>query len=336
MKKILVTGGAGYLGAILVPKLLKRGYRVRVLDLFLYGDEKLFPTEFVQTKQLELVKLDLRQTAQVKETLTDIDAIIHLAGISNDPSSDLDPQLTRDVNIDAVKSLIDQARQRGIPRFINASSSSVYGIKEEPDVTENLSLNPLTVYSESKVAIEEYLAKHRGGMTAVSVRSATICGFSPRLRLDLTVNILTHHAVVKNKITVFGGSQKRPNIHIEDISDFYLKMVDAPAELIDGEAFNVCGANHTVNDLAQLVQKTVGPNIPIETLPTNDLRSYHVSAKKAEEVLGYKAARGIEVAITELAQAFRAGKVPNPEDDRYYNVKTMKRVLATKAASPRL
>lgn len=336
MKKILVTGGAGYLGAVLVPKLLKRGYRVRVLDLFLYGDQTLFPKEFVETKQLELLKLDLRQTDALKPAMHDIDAIIHLAGISNDPSSDLDPQLTKDVNITAVQKMIDIAKKSGISRFINASSSSVYGIKEEPNVVETLSLEPLTVYSESKVAIEEYLAKHRGGMVSANVRSATICGYSPRLRLDLTVNILTHHAMLKNKITVFGGTQKRPNIHIEDISDFYMNLVDAPAELIDGESFNVCGENHTVMQLAELVQKTVAPTAKIETVSTNDLRSYHVSAQKAAEVLEFKPKKKIEDAIRDLADAFKTGKIKNPEEDRYYNVKTMKQVLADKTPAPRV
>lgn len=336
MKKILVTGGAGYLGAVLVPKLLKRGYRVRVLDLFLYGDQSLFPKEFVETKQLELLKLDLRQTEALGPALKDVDAIIHLAGISNDPSSDLDPQLTKDVNITATQKLIDLARQAKVPRFINASSSSVYGIKEEPNVTETLSLEPLTVYSESKVAIEQYLAKSRGGMISVNVRSATICGYSPRLRLDLTVNILTHHAMLKNKITVYGGTQKRPNIHIDDISDFYMNMVDAPADMINGESFNVCGENHTVMQLAELVKKTVAPTATIETVATNDLRSYHVSAQKAEEILEYKPKRKIEDAIRELAEAFRTGKIKNPEDDKYYNVKMMKRVLANKGPAPQL
>lgn len=336
MKKILVTGGAGYLGAVLVPKLLKRGYRVRVLDLFLYGDQTLFPKEFVETKQLELLKLDLRQTEALKPALHDVDAIIHLAGISNDPSSDLDPQLTKDVNITAVEKFIDLAKQARIPRFINASSSSVYGIKEEPNVVETLSLEPLTVYSESKVAIEQYLAKNRGGMISVNVRSATICGYSPRLRLDLTVNILTHHAMLKNKITVFGGTQKRPNIHIEDISDFYMNLIDAPSDLINGESFNVCGENHTVMQLAELVKKTVAPTATIETVPTNDLRSYHVSAQKALDVLEFKPKKKIEDAVRDLAEAFKSGKIKNPEDDRYYNVKTMKRVLADKTPAPRV
>jgi len=190
MKKILVTGGAGYVGSALVPKLLHDGQAVRVLDLCLYGDERLFPVQYLKSGQLEVTRGDLRDDRLVETALHDVDCVIHLAGISNDPSSDLDPALTREVNIDATKRLIDAARDKGVTRFINASSSSVYGIKEEANVTEDLPLEPLTVYSESKVAIEEYLRGHRGRMAAISIRSATVCGFSPRLRLDLTVNIL--------------------------------------------------------------------------------------------------------------------------------------------------
>jgi nucleoside-diphosphate-sugar epimerase len=328
MKKILVTGGAGYVGAVLVPKLLKQNYEVRVLDLFIYATEKIYPAAALGSGQLKLFKGDLRDKTLLKTALTGVDTIIHLAGISNDPSSDLDPELTRKVNIQGTEAMIDMARDMGITRFINASSSSVYGIKEEANVTEELKLEPLTVYSESKVAIEDYLDRNRGKMTAVSIRSATVCGYSPRLRLDLTVNILTHHAVTKNKITVFGGVQKRPNIHIEDISDLYVQLVETPAQLIDGQQFNACGANHTVMALANLVKETVAPTATIEVLPTNDLRSYHVSADKIKQVLGYVPKRTIADAVRDLAKAFREKLVANPEEDRYYNVKTMKRVLA--------
>lgn len=327
MEKILVTGGAGYLGAVLVPKLVRAGHFVRVLDLFLYGDKDLFSPELIKTGRLDLIRGDLRDIPLVRELLKGMTTVIHLAGISNDPSSDLDPELTRAVNIKASEHLIDAARELGIKRFINASSSSVYGIKEEPEVTETLSLEPLTVYSESKALIEDYLETHKGSMVSVSVRSATICGYSPRMRLDLTVNILTHHAIQKGKILVFGGSQKRPNIHIDDISNLYLELVTAESEQIDGEKFNACGANHTVQALADLVQKTVAPQCPIEVVPTNDLRSYHISAEHLKKKLGFSPKKTIADAIKDVATAFKENRFPDPDSDRYYNVRVMKKVL---------
>ncbi|MCB0404455.1 MAG: SDR family oxidoreductase [Bdellovibrionales bacterium] len=323
MKHILVTGGAAYVGAILVPKLLNRGYEVSVLDLFLYAQQSVF----AKNEKLHLLKGDLRDRDFVKRSLQGIDTVIHLAGISNDPSSDLDPGLTKEVNIEATKDLIAAARDLGVRRFINASSSSVYGIKEENDVTEELCLEPLTVYSESKAVIEDFLRKERGAMVAVSVRSATVCGFSPRMRLDLTVNILTHHAVKKGQIRVFGGVQKRPNIHIEDITDLYAELVETPANLIDGKEFNACGANHTVMEIATLVQDTVGPEIPIRVEPTNDLRSYHISASRIAKELGFVPKRTIEDAIRDVAAAFADKRIADPENDIHYNVRTMKKVL---------
>lgn len=327
MKKILVTGGAGYVGAVLVPKLLRKGHTVEVLDLFLYGDETLFPASYLDSGRLVLTKGDLRDSRLVTKSVQGTACIIHLAGISNDPSSDLDPGLTREVNIDATRWLIDAARDAGVSRFINASSSSVYGIKDEANVTEELPLEPLTVYSESKVVIEEYLRERRGKMIGVSIRSATVCGFSPRMRLDLTVNILTHHALKKGKVTVFGGSQKRPNIHIEDITDLYRDLIDMPSDRIDGMEFNACGANHTVMDLARLVKETVRPDAPIEVVATNDLRSYHISAGKIERELGFVPRRSIEDAVRDVARGFEENWIPNPDDDRHYNVRTMKKIL---------
>jgi nucleoside-diphosphate-sugar epimerase len=328
LKTILVTGGAGYVGAVLVPKLVNKGYTVKVLDLFLYADETVYAKELRNSGRLELIKGDLRDLPLVKKSLQNVDCIIHLAGISNDPSSDLDPDLTRQVNIEGVSRLIDAARDLGVPRFINASSSSVYGIKDEPNVTEELSLEPLTVYSESKVAIEDYLTHKRGKMTAVSIRSATVCGYSPRMRLDLTVNILTQHAVTKNKITVFGGIQKRPNIHIDDISDLYLQLIETPANLIDGKAYNACGSNATVMELAELVKRTVAPNASIEVSPTNDLRSYHISSDLIKTKLGFAPKHTIADAIREVAAAFKNKVISAPDEERYYNVRTMKKVLA--------
>lgn len=327
MANILLTGGAGYVGAVLVPKLLAAGHQVKVLDLFLYADEEIFPKAPIEEGRLQLLRMDLRDSEPLKAALKGVDCVINLAGVSNDPSSDLDPMLTRQVNIEGTQCLVEFAKEAGVERFINASSSSVYGIKQEPDVTEALSLEPLTVYSESKVVIEKYLAERRGKMAAISIRSATVCGYSPRMRLDLTVNILTHHALLKNKITVFGGVQKRPNIHIEDITDLYAELVTRPIEEIDGRVYNACGGNHTVMELAELVKKTVAPEVPIEVVATNDLRSYHISADKIRRELGFVPKRTIADAIRDVAAAFKDGRLATPEDDRHYNVRTMKRVL---------
>ncbi len=327
MKTILVTGGAGYLGSVLVPKLLGLGHEVRVLDLCLFGGEELF----APNPRLQLIRGDMGRRELVDGGLAGADTVIHLAGISNDPSSDLDPALTRRVNIDASKLVIDRARALGVKRFINASSSSVYGIKSEPNVTEDLPLEPLTVYSESKVAIEKYLNENRGEMVGVHVRSATICGVSPRMRLDLTINILTHHAVTKGKITVFGGSQKRPNIHIDDVSDFYCRLLEADSKVIDGREYNVCTENHTVLELAKMVKETVAPEAVIEVQSTDDLRSYHVSAERARRELGFQPKHPLSDAVRDVANAIREGKLPREADARFFNIQVMKKALASPA-----
>src|ERR1700716_3764877 len=214
---VLVTGGAGYVGASLVPKLLAAGYRVSVLDLCIYGDV------LDAHPDLRIVKGDLRDPAQVKAALQGCDAVVHLACISNDPSFDLDPHLGRSINFDCFRPLVKASKDAGVRRFIYASSSSVYGIKTDMEVTEELPLEPLTDYSKSKAMCEDVLEEEREpGFTAVTRRPATVCAYAPRLRLDLTVNILTSLAVNNGRITVFGGEQLRPNLHVEDMTDPYL------------------------------------------------------------------------------------------------------------------
>lgn len=324
MKKILVTGGAGYVGSVLVPKLLRKGYDVRVFDTFWFAEPQLFPPLCA----LEIVKGDLRDTKEVEKSLKNIDCVIHLAGISNDPCSDLSPELTKEINITATQRLIDLSRDFGISRFINASSSSVYGIREEPEVTEDLALAPLTVYSQSKAVIEEYLKEKRGKMTAVSVRSATVCGYAPRMRLDLTVNILTYFAMRKGKLVVHGGAQKRPNIHIEDITDLYADLIRTPAPLIDGEAFNAGKANHSIQEIADLVKAKVNPKLVIEKQPIQDPRSYHISSQKIKRHLDYVPRRPIENAIADIQKAFQNNRIPEPESDLHYNVRTLQALLS--------
>lgn len=322
-KTVLVTGGAGYVGAVLVPKLLKKGYRVKVLDLYLFGDDVL---KEARGPHLIEIKGDIRDRALLEREFPGVDVMIHLACISNDPSFELDPSLGESINYTAFRPMVEAAKKSGVKQFIYASSSSVYGIKDTPDVTEELSLEPLTDYSKFKAMCEEVLLEEAADDFFVTIlRPATVCGYSPRLRLDLTVNILTNHAINKGVITVFGGDQTRPNIHIEDITDLYVYLLQLPPEKIHKKIYNAGYQNHTVRQIARIVQSVVGEGVPIKTLPTDDHRSYHVASRKIKEEIGYEPRRTIEEAVADLKKAFENHLIPNPMDDsRYYNVKTMK------------
>lgn len=323
IKTVYITGGGGYVGAVLVPKLLAAGYRARVLDLFMYGEDVL-----PKHPNLEAIKGDLRDAKLLQKTIPGSDAVIHLACISNDPSFELNPALGKSINFDAFEPLVKISRESGVRRFIYASSSSVYGVKKEDNVTEELSLEPLTDYSRFKAMCEEVLAKYYApGFTCVTIRPATVCGYSPRLRLDLTVNILTNHAINKGRITVFGGEQLRPNLHIEDMADLYLRLLEAPDQQIDRKVWNAGYDNLKVREIAELVRRVVGQNAEIVAEPTNDNRSYQVSSGKIAREFGFKPRHTVEDAIRDLKAAFEAGKVPNPMTDiRYYNIKTMQAV----------
>jgi nucleoside-diphosphate-sugar epimerase len=323
INRVLVTGGAGYVGAVLVPRMIERGYAVRVLDLYLYGDDVL--GSVAGNPLLEQVKGDIRDRALVERVMTGCDAVIHLACISNDPSFELNPELGKSINYDAFFDLVAMARDGGVGRFIYASSSSVYGVKAEENVTEELALQPLTDYSKYKALCEEILLKEQSpSFTTVVLRPATVCGYSPRLRLDLTVNILTNYAVNAGRITVFGGAQKRPNIHIADMAEVYLRLLEAPAGQIAGKIFNAGYENHTVSQLADMIRSVVGRSTEIVVTPTDDNRSYHISSEKIRRELGFAPSHTIEDAVRDLVVNFGAGRIPNPMADiRYYNIKTM-------------
>jgi nucleoside-diphosphate-sugar epimerase len=324
--RVLVTGGAGYVGSNLVPKLLNAGYEVSVLDLYLYGED-LFASHR-GNPALREIKGDLRNAADVARALEGCDAVIHLACISNDPSFDLDPALGRSINYDCFRPLVRAARDGGVKRFIYASSSSVYGIKNTQDVTEDLPLEPLTDYSKYKAMCEDVLNEERQpGFVCVTLRPATICGYAPRLRLDLTVNILTNHAVNNGKITVFGGEQLRPNLHVEDMTDLYLQLLEADDAAVDGKTWNAGYHNLKVREIADLVRERIGPQIDIVVTPSDDHRSYHVSSQKIARELGFVARHTVSDAIQDLKRAFEAGKIANSmTDTRYYNIKRMQEV----------
>jgi len=322
-QSVLVTGGAGYVGAVLVPKLLNKGYRVKVIELYLFGDDVLGAVK--DHPGLQEVKGDIRDRALLEKEVPGTDIIIHLACISNDPSYELDPQLGKSINYDGLLEVIAAAKKAAVKRFIFASSSSVYGIKEEPEVTEDLPLEPLTDYSKYKALGEQaLLAAATDDFIVTIIRPSTVCGYSPRLRLDLTVNILTNHAINRGTITVFGGEQKRPNIHIEDMADLYLFLLKQPAHKIQKKIYNVGYENFKVRELAEKVKRTLGGDIDIVYTPGNDNRSYHVSSEKIKRELGFAPKFTIEDAILDLQAAFNAAKIPDSMTDiRYYNIKTM-------------
>jgi len=322
-ENVLVTGGAGYVGCVLVPKLLAAGHKVVVYDNMLFGADGL-----PKHPHLKVVVGDLRDHAHFARAVKGMDAVIHLACISNDPSFELDPELGKSINFDAFGQLVDVAKDAGVRRFVYASSSSVYGIKDEPNVTEDLPLLPLTDYSKYKAMCEDVLhAKREPGFATLILRPATVCGYSPRLRLDLTVNILTNLAVNKREITVFGGSQMRPNIHIDDMTNLYVKSLQWSDEQVDGKVYNAGYHNHTVSEIADTVRTVVGDDVNIVTTPTDDNRSYHISSERIKRELGFEAERSIEDAVRDLTTAFAAGKIPNSlTDPRYFNIKRMQEV----------
>jgi nucleoside-diphosphate-sugar epimerase len=322
---VLVTGGAGYVGSALVPKLLAAGHRVTVLDLYIYGDVH---APLRPNSNLIEVKGDLRDPNTVARALEGCDAVIHLACISNDPSFDLDPGLGKSINFDCFLPLVQASKRAGVTRFVYASSSSVYGIKEEENVTEELPLEPLTDYSRYKALCEQVLMQEREpGFTTLTIRPATVCGYAPRLRLDLSVNILTNHAINNGRIKVFGGSQKRPNIHIDDMTDLYAQALQWDNAAIDGRIYNAGYENHTIMEIAEMTRDVVGNGVMIEVTPTDDLRSYHISSDKIAHELGFRPKRTIADAVRGLKAAFEAGLVPDSMDaPRWFNIKMMQRI----------
>jgi len=320
---VVVIGGAGYVGSELVQFLLDHGYRVRVLDTFWYGREHL---EQLQSHSLELVEGDMRDLNVIEKVLEDVTDVIHLACISNDPSFDLNPSLGKSINLDSFEPIVLAAKKAGVKRFIYASSSSVYGVKSESRVTEELSLEPLTDYSKFKAECEEILLKHADDQFVCTiVRPATVCGVSSRQRFDLSVNILTNHAINIRKITVFGGSQHRPNLHIKDMCRAYLTILSKPSNIIANKIYNVGSDNLTLDEIASKVNQFVSPTIPVVHQDTNDLRSYRVDSAFIKQDLGFEPIYKVDDAIKDLVQAFNKEYFDSPlENSRYFNIKKMK------------
>ncbi len=320
---ILILGGAGYVGSHLVNLLLNQKHSVTVYDLFMYGEDI-----FTPHPNLKEIKGDIRDLDKLNKTLPGHDAVIHLACISNDPSFELNPELGKSINLDPFEPFVKLCIEHKIKRFIYASSSSVYGIKDTPNVTEEMSLEPLTDYSKFKAECEKILLSYSSDSFVCTVlRPATVCGYAPRQRLDVVVNILTNLAYHKGEIKVMGGAQLRPNIHIDDMARAYIHVLNASAEKIRGEIFNVGYDNHSVINLATIVKTVVGKkrDVNIEQIKTDDHRSYHVSSEKIAKILDFTPSHTIEDAVQGLLDAFERGKLPDSlEDKKYFNIQTMK------------
>ena len=332
MKKIFLTGGAGYCGSKLVPILLDMGYEVTVYDILYFGSNFL-PLE---NKNLKLIKGDIRDTKKIKDSCKDHDIFISLACISNDASFVLDEKLSTSVNLDAFEPMVIAAKNSGIKRFIYASSSSVYGVSEKKDVTEDHPLLPLTLYNKYKGMCEPLLLKHTSNdFEGVIFRPATVCGYAPRLRLDLSVNILTNHAINNNKITVFGGDQLRPNLHVQDYCEAIMCLMDAPISKVRNEIFNVGYQNLSIKEIALIVKQVVEnffpdkKNIEIVITESDDNRSYHINSANIRKIQNFVPKLKNEDAFKDLCNNFKLGNIPNSlTDDNYFNVKKLKKINA--------
>jgi len=321
---VLVSGGGGFVGTVLTERLLSLGHTVTVLDTFWFGD--FLPTH----PRLIKVRGDLRDAASVDTALRGVDTVIQLACLSNDPTSDLDPELTRSINLVGCRDIIHAARRAGVRRFIYASSASVYGVRDEPNIVEDMPLEPITLYSRYKAEIEDELfAIDDPSFTTVAVRNSTVSGFSRRMRLDLIISIFVRAALRNHVITIEGGHQLRPLIHMQDLVDFYVLLLNADAAAIHRQAFNVSSDNYKVIDVARMVQERIPCEFKFAGF--TDPRSYHVDTSKVQRVLGYKPSRTIESAIDEVKAALVDGRIDD-SDPRCYNIRHMKTLVESGAA----
>ena len=309
--KLLLTGGCGYIGTNLTAKLLDEGHQVTVVDIMWFGNY------LNSHKNLSVIQADIRDIEQVP--MDDIETIIHLANIANDPTGDLNAKLTWEVNVLASKLLVEKAIQHGAKQFIYASSGSVYGVKEEPKVTEDLPLIPISDYNKSKMISERVLLSYQEKITLQIIRPATVCGYSPRMRLDLSVNMLTMQALTRGKITVFGGQQTRPNIHMKDMVKVYLHFLELGEKALG--IYNAGFENISILDIANKVTEHVQAEIKITV--SNDPRSYRQNSDKLLGT-GFKPKYGVENGIMDVIEAYNSGRLQ--DENLYYNIRKMKQL----------
>jgi nucleoside-diphosphate-sugar epimerase len=313
---VFLTGACGYKGTVLVPKLLAAGHAVTAFDIMWFGNY------LTPHPNLTVVQGDIREADKLD--LKGFDAIIHLSSVANDPCSDLDPLLTWEISCLATMRLADQAARQGVPHFVYASSGSVYGLKDEDQVTEDLELIPISEYNKTKMVGERVLLSYSDRMVVQIIRPATVCGLSPRMRLDVAVNLLTMQALTKGEITVLGGEQTRPNIHMDDITDLYCFLLDRPD--VTG-VYNAGFENISILDIAKMATRHANAKITIR--PSNDPRSYRVNSDKLLAT-GFKPKKTVEDAIVEICKAFHEGSLK--DEARFHNLRWMQETVLKKAA----
>ena len=322
-KKVFITGGGGYVGCYLTDYLISFGYSVTVYDLFIYGENV-----FKSKDNLNCVKGDIRDQELLTQSIAGHDIVIHLACISNDPSFELNPTLGKSINLDAFEPLVRISKNAGIKRFVYASSSSVYGIKEIKNVHENIDLEPITDYSKFKAQCEKILMDFKNeNFICTVIRPATVCGYSKRQRLDVIVNILSNIGYHNKEISVFGGEQLRPNIHIKDMVRAYKCLIESNIDLVNGEIFNAGWENKSVNEIAHIVKNELGGNIKLKITATNDNRSYHISSEKIKKKLNFQTQFTINDAVKDLKNAFDKNLLADPiNNPNYFNIKKMQQI----------
>lgn len=319
--KICVIGGGGYVGSALVPELLKQGHEVIVMDKFYYGN-------YLTTHpRLKMIKGDVRSRTDVHWATQDMDAIIHLACLSNDPSFNLNPKIAKGINLDCFHHTISAVRKNKPMKFIYASSSSVYGVSALDRVDESAPCKPLTDYSKFKLECEEMIKDAGFKDTSWTIlRPATICGYAPRLRLDVIINALAASALAKGTITVHGGEQIRPNLNVHDMVRAYVTVLKAPQGKVNKQTYNVGDQNKSVNELAFLVQEVL-PSAKIVREPTKDIRSYRVDSSKIKKDLDFAPSYGLKSAIQSLKDAFTSGLIGDIDASKYHNIKAIREGL---------
>jgi len=321
IKTILVTGGAGYIGSILCPKLINNNYNVIVYDSLFYGNTGL--ASILNHHNFKLIQGDIRDIESLSIALTNVDCVIHLAAISNDPSAELDPEITRQINHLSYKPLLNICKSKGVKRFINSSSIGVYGINYDNNVTEDEPLNPITEYAKCKALTEEIVKQAATSeFTSVSLRCGTVCGWSPRMRFDLSLNTLTAIALQNKELTILGGDQRRPQIYIEDVADFFVAMLSIGSAKINGRIFNAAGHNYKISDLSLAIKEVLGGGLVVKHMPPrDDERSYHVCSDKIKNELGLVLKHDIKDAIISIYNAYKEKLWSDYTSENYNNVK---------------